>query len=328
MTATTGTSAWVIELIEALWAGPGNDMHRGEPERAWDPPLIGFANGADALWEQYKTVVDPSHWTPMEAWRLAYPDVDGAPEDLTVISWILPQTEATKRDQREQTLYLAERWARTRVYGEQANHQLRCDVAQALTDAGYPAVAPVASPQWGIRDSETVRLHLQLVRAPRSIRCGTGHFRAVRRPHHPGRESHARGVGGRQNPNPRLAAPLHRPSRLLSLLCQGHLRRMHRPLSCGRDLHGWARQTRVRSPSGPDPPLCHGNLRLRRLRLRPLPGRRPLRVAHPRRDRALRRKPLRDRRAPVLAEGPCGDTDPRRRLPPLVLSAVHHPHNP
>ncbi len=153
MTATTGTSAWVIELIEALWAGPGNDMHRDEPEQAWDPPLIGFANGADALWEQYKTVVDPSHWTPMEAWRLAYPDVDGAPGDLTVVSWILPQTEATKRDQREQTLFPAERWSRTRVYGEQANHRLRCDVAHALSDAGFPTVAPVASPQWGIRDS-------------------------------------------------------------------------------------------------------------------------------------------------------------------------------
>ena len=149
-----GTSAWVIDLIEALWAGPGNDMHRNEPERAWDPPLIGFAGGADGLWEQYKTFVGPFHWTPVEAWRQAYPDVDVAPEALTVISWILPQTEATKRDQREQTLFPAERWARTRVYGEQANHRLRCDVAQALTDAGYPAVAPMASPRWGIRDSE------------------------------------------------------------------------------------------------------------------------------------------------------------------------------
>jgi epoxyqueuosine reductase QueG len=153
MTAA-GTSAWVIELIEALWADKGNDMRLAEPERAWDPPLIGFANGADALWTQYKTVVDPGHWTPVEAWRLAYPDVDVAPEELTVISWILPQTEATKRDQREQTLYPAERWARTRVYGEQANHRLRCDVAQALTDAGYHAVAPMASPQWSTRDSE------------------------------------------------------------------------------------------------------------------------------------------------------------------------------
>ena len=50
MTAMAGTSAWVIELIEALWAGPDNDMCRDRPERAWDPPLIGFANGAAVQW--------------------------------------------------------------------------------------------------------------------------------------------------------------------------------------------------------------------------------------------------------------------------------------
>lgn len=39
------------------------------------------------------------------------------------------------------------------------------------------------------------------------------------------------------------------------------------------------------------------------------------------------REPLRDRRAPVLPEGARGDADAWRRLPPLVLGAVHHPHD-
>ncbi len=154
MPSTIGTSEWVIDVIEGLWAGPGNDMRLPEPERAWDPPLVGFADGADAIWAQYKTVVGPFHWTPVEAWHQIYPDLDVAAQDLTVISWILPQTEATKRDQRAQAAYPAGRWARSRVFGEQFNHHLRSSVANALTAAGYPAVAPMETPAWGTRDSE------------------------------------------------------------------------------------------------------------------------------------------------------------------------------
>lgn len=154
MITTPVTSAWIIERINNLWAGPGNDMCRADPERAWDPPLIGFANGADAIWMQYKTVVGPFHWTPLEAWHQAYPDLAIDAQELTVISYILPQTTATKREQREQTRFPAERWARTRVFGEQFNHELRRDLAQTLTEAGYPAVAPMEAPAWSIRDSE------------------------------------------------------------------------------------------------------------------------------------------------------------------------------
>lgn len=151
---TAVTSAWIIERIERLWAGPGNDMRRADPERAWDPPLVGFANGADAIWMQYKAVVGSFHWTPLEAWHQAYPDQAIDAEELTVISYVLPQTVATKRDQREQARFPSERWARTRVFGEQFNHELRRDLAQALTDVGHPAVAPMESPAWGIKDSE------------------------------------------------------------------------------------------------------------------------------------------------------------------------------
>jgi epoxyqueuosine reductase len=148
------TAGWVHDLILELWDAPENDMRLAEPEKAWDQPLIAFANGADPVWEQYKTVVGPFHWTPAEAFAQTFPDASVTPEALTVISWILPQTAATKHEQRAQTVYPAQRWARTRVYGEQFNHQLRLQVAARLTAAGYPAVAPVETAQWGTRDSE------------------------------------------------------------------------------------------------------------------------------------------------------------------------------
>ena len=99
-------------------------------EAAWDTPLIGFANGADPIFDQYKEVVGPFHWTPLEVYRMAFPDETIQAENLTVISWILPQTEATKQDNRKQTTYPAERWARSRIFGENFNQALRTQCQQ------------------------------------------------------------------------------------------------------------------------------------------------------------------------------------------------------
>ena len=95
MTATEVAADWVVKLIETYCDGPGNNMGRSNAERAWDTPLIGFANGADPLFDQYKTVVGPFHWTPLEIWQQTFPGEVALAEDLTVISWVLPQTMAT-----------------------------------------------------------------------------------------------------------------------------------------------------------------------------------------------------------------------------------------
>ena len=75
-------------------------------------------------------------------------------EELTVISWILPQTDDTKSDNRKQTKWPAERWARARIYGEQFNETLRKHVVETLQKAGYEAVAPMLSPRWSRKESE------------------------------------------------------------------------------------------------------------------------------------------------------------------------------
>lgn len=147
---------WVIGIIKAFWEGPENTLARDgdDDEPAWDAPLVQFANGADPIWTQYKDVVGPFHWTPVEVFSRTFPKEPASPETLTVISWVLPQTEATKMDQRQQTVYPAERWARSRIYGERFNRRLRRHVAAQLTEAGYPAVAPMETSAWEVRDSE------------------------------------------------------------------------------------------------------------------------------------------------------------------------------
>jgi len=151
-------------------------MQDGTGERAWDTPLVGFANGADSIFEQYKTAVGEFHWTPWEIFAQMFPDLTVAPEELTVIVYILPQTEVTKRDQRRQTAYPSERWARTRFFGEHFNRDLRDHVALALNEAGYPAVAPSSAPQFKIHDSEHYTLAATWSERHAAYAAGLGTF--------------------------------------------------------------------------------------------------------------------------------------------------------
>lgn len=161
MPATTGTrpsvsAQWIIYEIRAFMRGPDNDLHMpGGPEPAFGTPLVGFAAGNDPLWLRYKEVVGKFHWTPHEAFNLAYPDQPAVPDELTVVSWILPQTAPTKQDNRKEKKFPAERWARARIMGENfVNVGLRNHLVERLRRAGVQVVAPMLMPQWARKDSE------------------------------------------------------------------------------------------------------------------------------------------------------------------------------
>jgi epoxyqueuosine reductase QueG len=146
--------AWVTSVIREVCAGPDNALTGPFDEPAWAEPLVGFVRGDDPLYEQYKEVVGPYHWTPLEIFGLTYPESAVQAEELTVISWVLPQTKATKADNRQEAFYPAERWARSRIFGEAFNNLLRDRVAEALNEVGYPAVAPMRSPLFESKSSE------------------------------------------------------------------------------------------------------------------------------------------------------------------------------
>jgi epoxyqueuosine reductase QueG len=118
-------------------------------ERLWDEPVVGYANGDDPVFDQLKKDIGPFYWTPLEIFIKTFPETGVLPENLTVISWILPQTEATKADHRKETEYPSERWAISRLFGEKFNNWLREHVVELLQNSGIDAVAPVLSPHWG-----------------------------------------------------------------------------------------------------------------------------------------------------------------------------------
>ena len=149
MTGGSDLANWVEGIVNAfVRESPENTLRNEADERAWADPLVGFSSGADTLYMFYKQDIGSFFLTPLEWFTVSFPGTEVDPEELTVISWILPQTEATKADQRQRNALTSERWARSRIFGEEANMKLRRQVTETLTRAGYPAVAPMLSPLW------------------------------------------------------------------------------------------------------------------------------------------------------------------------------------
>lgn len=154
-TTKPGSAAWVEQLIREYWlTSPQNTLENGTGEKAWDEPLVGFARASHPLFRQLAADLGPFYWTPEQAYALAFPESSVAVEELCIISWVLPQTAATRADQSQATELPAERWARSRDYGERFNCALRLHMAATLTSAGYPAVAPERLSEFGIQRSE------------------------------------------------------------------------------------------------------------------------------------------------------------------------------
>lgn len=138
---------WVAKEIKDFIAGPENSMGKWNNEPTWAEPLVGFSSGGDPLYDFYKEDIGDFYIMP----DVFMEDAHGKEykrENLTVISWILPQTEATKADHRKETYFPSERWARSRILGEQVNIKLRKHIVEKLKEAGYDAVGPMISPLW------------------------------------------------------------------------------------------------------------------------------------------------------------------------------------
>jgi epoxyqueuosine reductase len=146
---------WIESTIkDFINKSPENTLKNPQNDKAWADPFVGFSGGDDPLYQEYKKYVGPFHWTPLEVFKLTFPSLEVTAHELTVISWILPQTESTKADLRRETVNPSESWARARIFGEEVNVKLRKHVVATLKEAGIEAVAPMLSPQWGWKESE------------------------------------------------------------------------------------------------------------------------------------------------------------------------------
>jgi hypothetical protein len=134
---------------------PLNRLSFVEDYIIFDEPLVKFADGDDSMFTEYKTIIAPTHLTPREALAKAN---DKSPEDmsacLSVVSWVLPITEETRKSNRRETLVPSRLWCHTRYYGEKFNDGLREHVVEFLTGMGYLAAAPMSQPYFKTEKNE------------------------------------------------------------------------------------------------------------------------------------------------------------------------------
>lgn len=114
----------------------------------WDEPLVGFASGTDPLFYEFKTIIGPFHLTPRELIGISLKEKGKASlflemGDVSVISWVLPASEDTRKSNRMERKFPSKLWAYTRDYGEACNNALRRHLVLFLEELGFEAVAPL-----------------------------------------------------------------------------------------------------------------------------------------------------------------------------------------
>ena len=140
-------SAIEQEIKEFVAASQANRMPSTREYVIFDEPVVKFADGNNPLFTEYKTLIGPVHLTPGEALAKALEKNPGEiPERLSVISWILPITEQTRKSNHGEKKGPSRPWSHTRWYGEKFNDELRKHVVEVLNEMGYLAVAPELQP--------------------------------------------------------------------------------------------------------------------------------------------------------------------------------------
>lgn len=133
------------EIRNYVLASPDNRFVDSE-QPYFDEPLVGFAAAGDPLFTDFKGIIGDFHMTPGEVLHNAFGG--GVHEAGTVICWILPITEATRRTNRQTHSIPSREWAMTRAHGERFNTLLRIYLSNLIRSVGAKAVAPLLAGLW------------------------------------------------------------------------------------------------------------------------------------------------------------------------------------
>ncbi len=149
--------------------------------RYWDEPVVGFSSGLNSLFLDYKRIIGSFHLTPVEiiasalkekGRELLLPEL----EQISVISWILPAAEDTRKSNRKEDRFPSKLWAYTRDFGEACNSALRRHVVGFLEDLGFVAVAPLLMPTFRYFRDEKVGWASPWSERHVAYTCGLGTF--------------------------------------------------------------------------------------------------------------------------------------------------------
>jgi len=137
---------WITEEIKRfVREDPDNRLNLLDGSYIFEEPLIGFVAGDDPIFYKLKEVIGEFHLTPKEALtKIAENKGISVPseKEIGVISYILPISKKTREENAKMKSMPGERWAHTRLFGEQFNKKLQRHLVAFLEEEGYFAVAP------------------------------------------------------------------------------------------------------------------------------------------------------------------------------------------
>lgn len=147
-------NAYIENYIKSHMALPENNNMKELPGLAFGEPIVGFSKGSDELYDFYKEHIDHDFYRTPAEWLESAFGHSFDPEEISVISWFLPQTEEVKEKCRAFDDCPPLEWTMVRVYGEACNRDLATALAEHLSSLGHAAVAPMSSEDFSWGDSE------------------------------------------------------------------------------------------------------------------------------------------------------------------------------
>jgi len=143
-------------IKEYVVGSSSNRLPTFDDDRIFDEPLVGFADGDDAIFQDYKTVIGDFHLTPREALEMHLRDhgIEGSNQldSVSIISWILPVSQETRFSLRRESLVPSLRWNHTRWQGQDFIFELSRHLVSLLENLGYQAIAPELANFFTIKD--------------------------------------------------------------------------------------------------------------------------------------------------------------------------------
>lgn len=120
---------------------------------AFGTPIVGFASASDPLFDFYKKHIDETFYRLPQEWLEEKFSKIFDKDNVSIVSYILPQTEDTKEKCRRLSDCPAYEWQMVRVHGEECNRALAGSLAEYLCDMGIDAVAPMCEDSFSFGDS-------------------------------------------------------------------------------------------------------------------------------------------------------------------------------
>ncbi|TFF99973.1 MAG: hypothetical protein EU540_05895, partial [Promethearchaeota archaeon] len=122
--------------------------------RIFSTPIIGVAKGDDPIFEKFKEVVGPEHFTPVELWRACGQDEE-SPSNLRILSIVFPYVDRIREESKDfiefpRVKLPADIYSLGRNYANEFKKETCRQSINFFEDHGYNAVAAMVSEVFSI----------------------------------------------------------------------------------------------------------------------------------------------------------------------------------